>query len=311
MRKAAGALLGDMRSFLTGTSVLADLSSHSDRWLHPIDCAALLADPDSYFGPFDASGIPMQIFPAVGTVYVPSRTAAFGFAHWNALRLGVGDANFHKTAFLSACQWFADFPDGRIEHQFPLLNLAPPWLSALAQGEALSLYARAMLLTSKAQWTEAALAAAQWMTLPVSEGGVLSVLPDGGLFMEEYPGTKHGHVLNGCLYALAGLVDAGEQGLINPGLAEPIAASVESNITGWERRGWSLYQLAQPGGGPLNFNTPSYQIVHMALLRHLGRTMQRPYFVEAADRLGHALDNPALRCWALVNKLRYRAVSGW
>jgi heparosan-N-sulfate-glucuronate 5-epimerase len=236
VRKVAGALIGDIWSFLTGSSMLSDYSDLDNRWLHPIDCSAMIADPDRHFGPFDANGLPMQALPGIGTVYVPSRTAAFGFAHWNAMCLGEGATEAHRARFLTAAHWFAAFPDGRITHDFPLLNLSAPWLSALAQGEALSIFARAFTLARDSEWHDRIKDAAHWLSVAVDDGGVLGTLPDGRPFLEEYPGTRHCNVLNGCLYALAGLNDAAEIGAIERDIVDRIADAVEANLSILEPR---------------------------------------------------------------------------
>jgi hypothetical protein len=270
VRKVAGALIGDIWSFLTGSSMLSDYSDLDNRWLHPIDCSAMIADPDRHFGPFDANGLPMQALPGIGTVYVPSRTAAFGFAHWNAMCLGEGATEAHRARFLTA-----------------------------------------FTLARDSEWHDRIKDAAHWLSVAVDDGGVLGTLPDGRPFLEEYPGTRHCNVLNGCLYALAGLNDAAEIGAIERDIVDRIADAVEANLLFWSRGGWSLYQWTAPEAKTANFNTPSYQRVHIALLDHLGRSLGRKAFLDDADRLRKALTNPALRIWALANKLQYRAGHGW
>lgn len=311
MRKVPTALLSDVVSFVTGNSLLGYFRGGSDRWLHPIDCSAMLDNPDQHFGPFDAGGLPKQNIAGIGVVYVPSRVAAYGFAHWNAYRRGDSNSSESVAKFLAVANWFSDFPDGRIVHNFPLLNLAPPWLSALAQGEALSIFARAFELTKADCWRQFAKKAAYWLSASTDAGGVLGTLPDGSPFLEEYPGTRHQSVLNGCLYGLAGLNDAADVGAVDTVLVNKVADAVEANLGYWNRRGWSLYQWTDPRNPVANYNTPSYQTVHIALLEHLGRQLKREEFLMEACRLERALDNRALRIFALANKLRYRLNSGW
>ena len=311
VRKKVGILLGDITSYVTGSNPFRDDAEAADRWLHPVDCGWMLDDRERSFGPFDPLGLPMQQLQGIGTVYVPSRTAAYGFAHWNELRSGREDRERHAAAFMATANWFAAFPDGRILHEFPLLNLASPWLSALAQGEALSIFARAFLLTENPDWREHAERAIQWLATPVDAGGVLGALPDGSPFLEEYPGTRHAGVLNGCLYALAGLADAREMGVSDMGLVDRVADAVENNLRFWNRGGWSLYQWSDGSGSAANFNTPSYQQVHISLLTHLADTLGRPAFRSEANELRRGLASPALRIRALASKLRYRFSYGW
>ena len=306
------ALLGrDVVDFLLGRSRLRSAADAADAWIHPVDADFYLDDPEAHMGPFDAAGLPMQRFGGAEPVYVPSRTAAFAFVHWNRWRRTKDEA--HLRAFLQAARWFAEFTDGRIEHRFDLAGMAAPWISGLAQGEALSIFARAELV-EPGQWRARCEPVLTWMTRPIAQGGVADVLPDGGPFLEEYPGTRHRHVLNGCLYALVGLGDFLRLGAHAEGQAlfDGVAAATARNLAHWEDRGWSLYEYRGEGRAARgNYNTPGYQIVHIALLRAVGPMGGGAPFLEAADRLERALRHPLIRARALAGKLLYRFHSGW
>lgn len=311
MRKGLGLLLADISAYVSGATPLRSCADAADDWLHPVDADFYLDDAERYLGPFDADGLPMQRFGEAAPVYVPSRTAAYAFVHWSRWRR-LGDPA-HRDAFLGAARWFAAFPQGRIVHDFDLAGMAAPWISGLAQGEALSILARAELI-EPGRWRQHFDPVFDWLERPIAGGGTLDTLPDGAPFIEEYPGSQHRHVLNGCLYALVGLIDrlriaedAGTRALL-----EAVAAGIERNIAGWEASGWSLYEL-HPGplGAPPNFNTPGYQVVHIALLDYVGRHAGRPALAAAADRLRRALRSPPARIGALARKLRYRIVAGW
>lgn len=250
----------------------------------------------------------MQQLRNIGLVRIPSRTAAFAFAHWNAFRL-TGDQS-HVAPFLTAARWFAGWCDGAIRHEFPLLGLDPGWLSALSQGQALSIFARAHQLTGDPMWQQAAHRSGRWLTLPMNDGGVLGHLPDGSAFFEEYPGTCHAHVLNGCLYAMLGLAEARGIGLQSR-MIPMVADTIERHMLAFERDGWSLYQWCPAGTEVPNYNTPSYQWVHIALFERLSNMLGRPVFQMAANRLRAGLRSPSRRVNALVGKLRYRWHQGY
>lgn len=311
VRKGLALLAIDFAAFATGRTPLASNAGGDDTWLHPIDADFYLDDPQKHLGPFDSRGLPMQVFGAAEPVYVPSRTGAFAFVHWARWRR-TGDPS-HRESFLAAARWFGAFRDGRIEHDFDLAGMSAPWISGLAQGEALSIFARAELL-EPGLWLAPCRPTLDWLERPVTEGGTLDRLPDGSPFIEEYPGSQHRHVLNGCLYALVGLTDRlrhGEDGRARA-LLDGVLDGIERNMAGWERNGWSLYEL-NPGplGAPANHNTPAYQTVHIALLDHLARETGRAPLHEAAQRLGAALRNPVGRMAALRGKMVYRLRSGW
>jgi hypothetical protein len=62
-----------------------------------------------------------------------------------------------------------------------------PWLAGIAQGQGISLLTRAYLLTNNAGFLAQAQKALVPLSTPLSEGGLASRLPDGLLFIEEYP----------------------------------------------------------------------------------------------------------------------------
>lgn len=311
VRKGLAIVASDVVAFATGRSPLGSNFNASDPWLHPVDADFYLDDPERHLGPFDPEGLPMQVFGEAEPVYVPSRTAAYAFVHWARWRRQGGD--LHRERFLAAARWFAGFPDGRIDHAFDLAGMSAPWISGLTQGQALSIFARAELL-EPGLWLAPCEPVLDWLEKPVAGGGALDRLPDGSPFIEEYPGSAHRHVLNGCLYALVGLTDRLRHGEAPRArmLLDAVLHGVERNILGWERDGWSLYEL-HPGplGALPNFNTPGYQTVHIALLEHLARETGSEVLRAAASRLDQALHDPAKRMVALGGKLFYRFRSGW
>lgn len=310
MRKPLLALVTDVKSFISGTTPLREAVGTNDDWLHPIDCRFMLDDQNAHFGPFDNAGIPMQRFGELEPVYVPSRVAAFAFAHWHNSQIEQNAES--RAAFVRAAQWFGNHMDGRIEHAFPLAGMNTPWLSCLAQGEAISVLARHYFSTGDTHSLKQARAASDWMRRRVEDGGTCASLPGGGPFLEEYPGSRHRHVLNGCLYGVVGMldllrvVDDKQVAAFNQSVVDSIASAIES----WEIQGWSLYDYPENGTRP-NFNTPGYQRVHIALLRYVGRTMNVDKFVITADRLETTLKRPVARMRALAGKMRYRVTGGW
>lgn len=303
--------MADLAAYATGSTRLQSYANASDDWLHPVGADYFLEDPERYLGPFDNEGLPLQRFGDLPPVEVPSRTAAFAFVHWSRWRR-LGD-RASRDSFIKAAQWFRAFPDGRILHNYELAGASVPWISGLAQGEALSIFARAELIEPGA-WVGNFTPISDWLARPVNEGGTLDHLPDGSPFFEEYPGSRHRHVLNGCLYAVVGLMDCNriEFDSYRSELANAVLDGIERNLRAWERKGWSLYEFPDPSGGAVaNFNTPGYQLVHIALLQYIALHAQRPVLAEAASRLSAALCNPLRRLVALRGKLAYRLATGW
>lgn len=90
---------------------------------------------------------------------------------------------------------------------------APGWVSGMAQGHALSVYARAYHLTNDIKWVNAGDKCMEFMITPVEKGGVMDTLYaiDSSLsqyiIFEEYLSTPATYTLNGFQYAILGLYD--------------------------------------------------------------------------------------------------------
>lgn len=89
----------------------------------------------------------------------------------------------------------------------------PGWVSGMAQGQSLSVLARAYHVTSDEKYLEAGNKAVEFLVLPVEEGGTLSTLEDldpslkDYIFFEEYISVPNNYTLNGYMFTLLGLYD--------------------------------------------------------------------------------------------------------
>ncbi|XP_014662775.1 PREDICTED: D-glucuronyl C5-epimerase-like isoform X2 [Priapulus caudatus] len=90
-----------------------------------------------------------------------------------------------------------------------VMELAPGWYSAMAQGQAMSALTRAYWKTREPRYAAAALAAADIFSVPSERRGVVATYMDKYRWYEEYPTTPSSFVLNGFIYSLIGLYDLG------------------------------------------------------------------------------------------------------
>jgi heparosan-N-sulfate-glucuronate 5-epimerase len=128
----------------------------------------------------------------------------------------------HMETFFLAADWFVKAQDPRGGWGVPVqrrmsngaLKLEPGWYSAMAQGQALSVLARAYHASDseskRSRYSEAASAALDLFNVPSSSGGVRAEFMGKHPWYEEYPTTPSSFVLNGFMYALMGLYDAAE-----------------------------------------------------------------------------------------------------
>lgn len=308
-------LARDIGFYFTGRSDVSEAEWRRDPWLYPLDWTYQLEREADYFMPKDANGIPLREFPPpLGAQYLVSRIAGYGFAHWN-LSCRASSREENRREFLKVADWFAGVKDARYEHHFPIATMKVPWISCIAQGEASSILCRAYVWTGDTRYLEQARRSVAPLGVPVEKGGVLATLPDGGPFLEEYPGSEYRHVLNGCLYALVGLHDyvrvAGDAARQEDALLGSLLDSVARHLPCWDLEGWSVYDFPANAGAPRNLNTMTYQHLQVIFLSYLAHHRPDPrldrtrlHWERNAARIG-------MRLKALRRKIGYRLASGW
>lgn len=174
---------------------------------YPLDLPYLLQEEG---GRLDADGVPYQ---ADGKSYHPGTIACYGLACWNYYL--ISNDNRWRDAFLCQARWL-------VEHEVPITGncsgwpVSTPhpdmptrgsWLSALVQGNAISVLVRAYELTREEPFLAVARRAVRTFERDILDGGVCSPVGEHGIFFEEvaiYPAAHH---LHGCMQSLCGLYD--------------------------------------------------------------------------------------------------------
>jgi peptidoglycan/xylan/chitin deacetylase (PgdA/CDA1 family) len=200
--------------------------------------------------------------------------------------------------------------DGGWRHFFAMphtYRIDPPWLSAIAQGEAASLFVRLHLQTGEERFAEAARRALKPMSVSVTDGGVLAEL-DSEPFVEEYPTTPRSLVLNGAIFALWGYRDVGAG--LRDGEAlkrfEALTTALSTNLHRWDTGYWSRYDL-YPHPVP-NVASPAYHLLHIRQLEVLDRLSSRPAIREATSHFETYRASAACRRKATAEKVAFRLV---
>jgi len=274
---------------------------------YPIDLSFTLEKEHLYYLPKDKDGLPQREYYSVGKQYNPTRIAAYALAHYNSY-IDSRDQK-HKETFLKAANWFLKSKDGRWVYNFDWGKLHAPWISAMAQGEGISVLVRAWALTKEQKYLDQAIKACHPMSMPISEGGVLSRLKDGTPFLEEYPVEKPVHVLNGFMYAIIGLVDMERitKSRISSCLrVDELIAGLEKHIDDWDIGYWSAYDLSTNKIGVRNAVTVSYHRLHTTQLLFLGEWSKSEALLKKAEiwrRYEQKLSN---RMKAFIVKMIYR-----
>jgi hypothetical protein len=238
-----------------------------------------LVRPDLFSN--DRNGIPVVQYTAKEPPrYNPVTIAQVGLAAYSrsVIRTSATDAEAARRCadWLMAHQasdgsWLYEFPNAN-----PRYTLPTPWRSALAQGQAISLLARLYVRTHQREYLTAAQRAMAPLLKPVAAGGLLRRLPDGGMWLEEYPDTRRAaYVLNGFLYTIIGVYDlwaaTHRQDYLT--LVRTLELSARRSLplfrSSLRRRGemvatvpgqdgWPKYDLADSGGVEISIVSPYY-----------------------------------------------------
>jgi len=198
-------------------------------------------------------------------------------------------------------------PDGGWvhEHAHHTYVFHPPWLSAMAQGQAASLLVRVFAETGDERLAEAAVEALRPYDVPSSERGVRLEL-DGGPFFEEYTTDPPSLVLNGAMFALWGLYDVAAA-LADAHAGELFSAGVDTlaaEIGRWDLGYWSRYDLYP--NQRVNVASPAYHRLHIDQLRAMQMIAPRPELAAAMDRFVRYAASPLLRARAFAGKVAFR-----
>lgn len=306
----------DLFYFISGEADLSEEFLIEKKFLYPINFSYQLKYRSIYFSPLDDSLIPMRELGGLGRFYLYSRIAAYGLVNYNEF-VKSGQEDYYVN-FIRTANWVVGHTkDGYYRHSIPLAGMNSGWISCISQGELTSLLSRAFFCTNDEIYYNAARKSIAPFFINIENGGVRSTLPNGGFFFEEYPGTSIKHVLNGCLYAIAGIIDFIEickdeqfkQQCID--LLHSVCASIDQNIDAWNISGWSTYDYYQKGTAQ-NYNTVTYHILHISFLKYLLRYSDKYENIRLMLGIWEAsLKSPFKRLIALYNKIYYRIKTGY
>ncbi|MEA2431500.1 MAG: hypothetical protein QOI19_1973 [Thermoleophilaceae bacterium] len=219
-----------------------------------------------------------------------------------------------RERFLALCQAIeqrgepsADGLRWPMRVEVPKYGLAPGWSSALAQGQAASVFVRAHLATGEDRY--AALARRAVGPFLAGEEADLVAHTAAGPILEEAPSRPPSHVLNGWMSALWGLWDV-QLGLEDERARAAFVTGVDclremlpAYDTGW----WTLYGLYPHALADLA--KPIYHRFHVTQLEVYYRLTGEPGFKETAARWA-AYDRLPNRLLALGQKGAFSLLDG-
>lgn len=172
-----------------------------------------------------------------------------------------------------------DFP----LHGNQLDTLKADWYSAMAQGQALSLFSLLFSVTGKADYLEDARRTFRSFsyTKGTHEPWIVEDDASEGVWLEEYPGERPCAALNGFIYALFGLYDycSVERTAESEGKLQAALIAAKSNVAKFRNPGGISYYCTTH-----RVTNAGYHNIHIMQLIHLWKITDDGYFRNVAER---------------------------
>ncbi len=253
-----------------GAQVYLDI----DRW-QPIEA----------YNPLGPEGVPRVTY-AWGVEDNPVTVSQWGLQHWTWWLQTGADEDLERA--VRGADWLVEHQrdDGAWEYQFDFagagVHLTAPWISGMAQGQAISLLVRLHGLTGDARYRDAAIGAVEPFERSFVDGGVRADF-DGAPWYEEYPTADPQHVLNGFQFALVGLHDVAPHAPQGLALFDAGVASLVARIGVFDAPAARSQYYAARGAGRV-LVSGSYPRIHAVLTRELYRLSGERTFLDYAAR---------------------------
>jgi heparosan-N-sulfate-glucuronate 5-epimerase len=265
-----------------------------------------------HYEPFDEEGIPVRTWSAVA-----------GYAIACFQRLGDTGDPLWERRFLAQARYLVSraepspaggmgWTGGPPRAAFKESSLKAGWMSALYQGQAMSVLVRAHLLTKEPAFLDAANEAWPMLLVPVARGGLAATFASTtDDCWEELPTTPPSRILNGWIHAIWGLLDLAAvtpstrvQDVPTSAL-ESLRRHLPEYDTGW----WSTYD--HPDGKPPRLASVNYHYAHIWMLRALAARTGIGDFALWATRWDRDAHTATHRLRALVGKAGQRLAHGY
>ncbi len=238
----------------------------------------------SYWKLFDSEGIPLMDYgPPIGIQYVPVEICHYALANYYTYQT-TNNPQYLET-FLTQANWLIqnakqndDFTVWEYNYDWPTYNCTQPWISAMAQGEAISVLTRAYVLTGNQTYIQTAQTATQTYKHEMTQGGIRTTDTDG-IWYEEYADTQapSSKVLNGFIFSLFGLYE--NTYLTNNNetnqLFQQATNTLAQNIHQYDTGTWSYYDLLHKTIAGTN-----YHIIHIIQLNTMYKLTNNQIFNE-------------------------------
>lgn len=266
----------------------------------------------AYSGKMDSKGVPLFEYPGeIPSTYHPVVICQYAMGLFDQFAVNSYTDNNIKEKFLvqanwlinnavlkgDGAYWYFDFPDRRY-------GIKEPWISAMAQGEAISVLCRAYKITGNSLYLNTAKSALLPFYRYVSNGGVRKNFKEVLLF-EEYPADEITGVLNGFIFSLFGIYDLAltlQDGEALKLFSEGIT-NLKLLLKYYDLGYWTRYDLFRfPLKNPASY---TYHMLHVEQLKALYILTGENIFKEYSEKWRGYEKGITGKSRALINKIIY------
>jgi len=237
---------------------------------------------------FDSDGVPLVNYGgSIGLQYNTVTISEYALRHYREY-LNTGNLTFSET-FLVQANWLVEnakqkgnYSVWEYNFDWPSYGCTDPWVSAMAQGEALSVLVRAYVLTGNTSYIDVGDMAIGSFEVEMSAGGV-RYTDSSGVWFEECAdvGIASSKVLNGFIYALLGIYEYSFETNNSRGwtLFWEGTDTLSNNIYRYDTGSWSYYDL-------LHYNeaTLSYHNIHIRQLSTMYKLTDDETFLDYSNK---------------------------
>lgn len=244
----------------------------------------------------DEDGVPVSLVAGGVKAYFPIAIFQYGLGRYDLSLIDSESSDNHLASLRACADWALSTQraDGSWD-AFGPIGSEKYSVSSMAQGEGCSMLLRAWIAFGEERYKAAALKAADFMLIDMSEGGVCCCEGDE-LFLEEYPQWPRRSVMNGWIFSLFGLYDAS---LVDERFVEPFgrsAATLASHLSDYDSGYWTYYDLEK------RIASPAYHALHIAQLKALAELTSNRVFSNQAFEYECYQENSAYQRKAIIRK---------
>lgn len=199
-----------------------------------------------YLGKFDENGIPYLV-EKNREYYNPVYVIQYALLLHDLILLEKDGGD--KVRLKACLEWLLDKAEP-FEEALVLRNelneqykLSKGWISAMYQGQAISIFLRGYQMFGEQTYLDAADKFFRFFRFDYSEGGVMRTDDSGYIWLEEYPTDPPSYVLNGFIYSVFGVLDHYRvtKSADSRKLYEECLRTIEDNIHKYDLWYWSVY----------------------------------------------------------------------